>query len=126
MGRAGNGRIRSGLPTFRWSSAGHWGVSFCRGYLGREYSDRASRSSFQQPGYSHRPVRGGHPATFGQSQEDSGAIWETGQPGIDGDLEEAKMGVIRTELEERWVWIILNRPDKRNALNPDLISELEQ
>jgi len=36
------------------------------------------------------------------------------------------MGVIRTELEERWVWIILNRPDKRNALNPELILELDQ
>jgi methylglutaconyl-CoA hydratase len=36
------------------------------------------------------------------------------------------MGVIRTELEEQWAWIILNRPEKRNALNPELIAELEQ
>jgi len=36
------------------------------------------------------------------------------------------MGVIRTELEERWAWVILNRPEKRNALNPELITELDQ
>ncbi len=36
------------------------------------------------------------------------------------------MGVIRTELEEQWAWIFLNRPEKRNALSPELISELEQ
>jgi methylglutaconyl-CoA hydratase len=36
------------------------------------------------------------------------------------------MGVIRTELEERWAWIILNRPEKRNALNSELILELDQ
>jgi methylglutaconyl-CoA hydratase len=36
------------------------------------------------------------------------------------------MGAIRTELEERWVWIILNRPEKRNALNYELITELDR
>jgi methylglutaconyl-CoA hydratase len=36
------------------------------------------------------------------------------------------MNTLRIELEERWAWIILNRPDKRNALNGELMDELEQ
>ena len=35
------------------------------------------------------------------------------------------MGLVRTEIEESWAWLILNRPEKRNALNSELILELE-
>src|SRR5436309_5137005 len=38
----------------------------------------------------------------------------------------AVMNTIRTEFEDRWVWIVLNRPDKRNALSTELITELNQ
>jgi len=36
------------------------------------------------------------------------------------------MNTIRTELEDRWAWIFLNRPGKRNALSAELIAELNQ
>jgi len=51
---------------------------------------------------------------------------ESKEQWILSDLEDAAMGVIRTELEERWVWIILNRPEKRNALNSELTLELDR
>ena len=34
------------------------------------------------------------------------------------------MNTIRIEYEERWAWIHLNRPDRRNALNTELLKEL--
>jgi methylglutaconyl-CoA hydratase len=34
------------------------------------------------------------------------------------------MNTIRIEHEERWAWIYLNRPDRRNALNTELLNEL--
>ena len=34
------------------------------------------------------------------------------------------MSTIRIEPEERWAWIYLNRPDRRNALNTELLNEL--
>jgi methylglutaconyl-CoA hydratase len=36
------------------------------------------------------------------------------------------MNTIRIEHEERWAWIYLNRPDRRNALNTELLNELRQ
>jgi methylglutaconyl-CoA hydratase len=34
------------------------------------------------------------------------------------------MNTVRIEYEERWAWIYLNRPDRRNALNTELLNEL--
>ena len=34
------------------------------------------------------------------------------------------MNTIRIEYEERWAWIHLTRPDRRNALNSELLNEL--
>jgi len=36
------------------------------------------------------------------------------------------MTAIRVVLEERWAWIYLNRPARRNALNTELLNELRQ
>jgi methylglutaconyl-CoA hydratase len=36
------------------------------------------------------------------------------------------MNVIRIEHEDRWAWIFLNRPDRRNALNTELLNELRK
>ncbi len=36
------------------------------------------------------------------------------------------MATVHTELEDRWQWVSLNRPEKRNALNPELIAELDE
>jgi methylglutaconyl-CoA hydratase len=36
------------------------------------------------------------------------------------------MTTVRIELEERWAWIVLNRPEKRNALNLQLMADLAQ
>lgn len=36
------------------------------------------------------------------------------------------MNTIRIEYEERWAWVVLNRPEKRNALNRQLLEELGQ
>lgn len=36
------------------------------------------------------------------------------------------MNTIRVTLEERWAWVYLNRPAKRNALNTELLDELRQ
>ena len=36
------------------------------------------------------------------------------------------MNTIRIEHEERWAWIYLNRPARRNALNTELLNELRQ
>src|SRR4030095_11643018 len=34
------------------------------------------------------------------------------------------MNTICIEHEERWAWVYLNRPDRRNALNTELLNEL--
>jgi len=34
------------------------------------------------------------------------------------------MNTIRIESEEHWAWVYLNRPDRRNALNTELLNEL--
>jgi methylglutaconyl-CoA hydratase len=34
------------------------------------------------------------------------------------------MNTIRIQHEERWAWVYLNRPDRRNALNTELLNEL--
>jgi methylglutaconyl-CoA hydratase len=39
-------------------------------------------------------------------------------------LGERLMNTIRVSFEERWAWIHLNRPDRRNALNTELLNEL--
>src|SRR5262245_18728365 len=36
------------------------------------------------------------------------------------------MNTIRVTFEERWAWIYLNRPSRRNALNMELLNELYQ
>jgi len=36
------------------------------------------------------------------------------------------MSTIRVTFEERWAWIYLNRPSRRNALNTELLNELRQ
>jgi len=36
------------------------------------------------------------------------------------------MNAIRVTFEERWAWICLNRPARRNALNTELLNELRQ
>ena len=36
------------------------------------------------------------------------------------------MNAIRTTFEERWAWIYLNRPARRNALNTELLNGLRQ
>ena len=36
------------------------------------------------------------------------------------------MNAIRVTFEERWAWIYLNRPARRNALNTELLNELRQ
>ncbi|MCI0420209.1 MAG: enoyl-CoA hydratase-related protein [Acidobacteria bacterium] len=36
------------------------------------------------------------------------------------------MNTIRVSHEERWAWVILNRPARRNALNTEILNELRQ